>query len=185
MAKQIGPVFITGTIGDICFYKLDGVYYARTKSSLSRKRVKKDPKFRRTMEYATLMASASRIASGIYRQLPAEKRKHALYRVLTGQALRFLKEALDAEEVKSRLYLEYIAPKPATPKNRTAAKQTAGIKTGFRPLLCARHLQVTAAGILRERKNGHTVASPCYLHDVFSPAANPVYMEDNLAVPPA
>lgn len=41
MAKQIGPVFITGTIGDICFYKMDGQYYARMKSSLSSKRVKR------------------------------------------------------------------------------------------------------------------------------------------------
>lgn len=181
MAKQIGPVFITGTIGDVCFYKLDGVYCARMKSSLSGKRVRKDPKFRRTMEYAGWMARASRIASCIYRLLPADKRKHALYRTLTGQALHLLKEGLDAEEVKGRLYAEYIAPKSSAPKIQTAGKQTAEIKARSH----AHHLHVTAAGILCAQKEETTAVRTCYLQDAFTPAVNPAHLEDSFGVPPA
>jgi len=45
VAKQIGATKITGTIQNICFYKMEGQYYARQKSSLTGKRVKKDPAF--------------------------------------------------------------------------------------------------------------------------------------------
>lgn len=103
MAKQLGPLFFTGCMGDLCFYKLDGQYYVRMKSSLSGKRVKKDPRFRLTMLYAGLMAQASKIASAVYRSLPDDKREHALYRLLTGKALRLLKEGMGVDDVKTRL----------------------------------------------------------------------------------
>jgi hypothetical protein len=38
MAKQAGDIFITGTIDDLCFYKMDGAYYVRLKSSLTGKK---------------------------------------------------------------------------------------------------------------------------------------------------
>lgn len=147
MAKQIGPVFITGTISDICFYKMDGQYYARMKSSLSGKRVKKDPKFRRTMEYATLMAQASKIASGIYRLLPAEERKHALYRKMTGQALRMLKEGLEAGMVKSRLYEDYIALKVPVATTVTVQTGLSKIRREYFPV--KRGLSISADGLLQ------------------------------------
>jgi hypothetical protein len=59
MAKQIGFLKITGTLGDITFYELDGEFYARKKSSLDGKRVKKDPRFRRTMYEAGEFGKAS------------------------------------------------------------------------------------------------------------------------------
>lgn len=43
MARQIGDIIITGTIDDITFYEMDGKGYARHKSSLTGKRVKRDP----------------------------------------------------------------------------------------------------------------------------------------------
>ncbi len=96
MAKQIGPFKITGCYDNICFYKMDGQYYARTKSSLDGKRVKKDPAFRKTRWHSDLLARSSKIAAAVYRDLPKEK---GLFRKLTGQAMRLLKEGKTTEEV--------------------------------------------------------------------------------------
>lgn len=150
MAKQVGPVFITGTIGDICFYRMDGVYYARMKSSLNSKRVKKDPKFRRTMEYAGLMGQASKIAAGVYRLLPEDKRKHTLYRAMTGQALRMLKDGMEADVVKAQLYTEYVAPKAAVPAP-VVVNKAHSLSTEHR--LC-----VTVAGLLAKGGRHHELA---------------------------
>ena len=69
MATQIGLIQIIGTVGGICFYRMDGKYYPRKKSKLSGERVKSDPVFAETMRYAKRMGSASKIASVIYRQI--------------------------------------------------------------------------------------------------------------------
>lgn len=110
MAKQCGPLPFSGTIGNVCFYKMGDQYYARLKSSLSGKRVKKDPAFRRTMEHANILAEASRIASGIYRLIPKEEKQHALYRELTGAAIRMLKEGVQPESIISQLTGIHVRP---------------------------------------------------------------------------
>jgi hypothetical protein len=109
MAKQIGTVKVVGTIGNICFYKIGDEYYARLKSSLTGKRVKKDPRFRRTMEYAGMLVLASRLASCCYRSLPEEEREHAMYRVLTGMAMQMLKAGM--EEKKIAIHLQGVYKK--------------------------------------------------------------------------
>ena len=86
MAKQAGPLFIRGMINKVCFYRLDGGYYAPSKSSLSGVRVKKDPAFAKTMANAALLKEASSLASLVHRNLGSEKRKHTLYRQMTGAA---------------------------------------------------------------------------------------------------
>jgi hypothetical protein len=68
-----------------------GRYYIRSRSSLTGKRVKKDPAFRKTMGYATLLAKASRIASVVYAVVLPQHKRHVLYRTLTGQAMGWLK----------------------------------------------------------------------------------------------
>ena len=90
---------VTGTIGPVCIYKMYGRYFMRTRSSLTGERVKKDPAFRKTMEYAALLAKASRIGSAVYAGLPAHQRQHALYRKLTGLAMAWLKYSWKEEAV--------------------------------------------------------------------------------------
>lgn len=92
MAKQAGILKMTGTVGNICFYKLEGQYYVRRKSSLSGKRVKNDPAFRETMRYAALLGKAARIASGIYKTLAAGQKREWPYRKLTGQVMQLLRQ---------------------------------------------------------------------------------------------
>jgi hypothetical protein len=99
------PPFL-GTIDGICVYTRWGKYYMRTKSSLSGERVKKAPEFKKTMENASLLSRASKIASVVYRQL-AEK-KFSLYRMLTGQAMKMLKAGRDEENVRQDLMGKYL-----------------------------------------------------------------------------
>ena len=95
MAKQAGPIKISGTISEICFYQLYEEYYARRKSTLSGKRVKKDPAFKETMHYAELLAVASKIASAIYSKLPSEQKSRKKYQAMTGKAMQLLKNETD------------------------------------------------------------------------------------------
>jgi len=104
MAKQAGPFYITGCIENICFYHLMGDYYARMKSSLDAKRIKNDPAFSETRRYAELLGRASKIASAVYNELPKEKRKHRLYRKLTGRAMKLLKGGKTEVEVLKNLH---------------------------------------------------------------------------------
>ena len=107
MAKQVGPVFLTGTVGNVTYYKMDGQYYARSKSSLSRKRVKRSRSFKRTMEYADWLAQASKIAAAIYRLFPRKTRQHDDYRTITGQAMQLLKSGVEKKIVQELLEKEH------------------------------------------------------------------------------
>lgn len=108
MPKQRGPDYYIGTCGDACFYKMDGQYYVRRKSTLNGKRVKRDKAFALTRVYADLLGQASRLAAAVYRCLPREERKHAQYRAMTGEALRMLKEGVAADVISARLEAAYI-----------------------------------------------------------------------------
>ncbi|KAA2244436.1 hypothetical protein F0L74_00160 [Chitinophaga agrisoli] len=123
MAKQAGPVFITGTHNGISFYKMDGEYYARRKSSLSGKRVKKDPAFTLTMVYAGILGQASAIAAAVYRTLPPERKQHRLYRAMTGTANRLLKQGMELAAVKAQLMEECGLAAPTTKQVQAASCQ--------------------------------------------------------------
>ncbi|TWI83365.1 hypothetical protein IQ13_1475 [Lacibacter cauensis] len=102
MAQQMGLLKITGTIGGVCFYCLDGVYYARAKSSLTGQRVKRDPAFAKTMQHADLLGRAAKIASERYRRtVPKAERSRGKYRELVGVVLRELRE--EATEAQRKI----------------------------------------------------------------------------------
>jgi gamma-glutamylcyclotransferase (GGCT)/AIG2-like uncharacterized protein YtfP len=108
MGKQVGPDYITGTVGDRTYYQLNGQYLVRAKSTLSRRRVKRSPAFRRTMEYAGWLAAASKIAGEVYRMIPRERRKVKIYREMTGRAMDLIKQGTDAATVKAQLIQQYL-----------------------------------------------------------------------------
>jgi hypothetical protein len=103
VAKQVGPIFFTGSVSDLCFYKLEGKYYVREKSSLSRKHVLKDPAFKKTMESAGLLGRASVIASKLYQSMDKKKRSRRLYQMLTGKVIILLKDGKNEQEIISML----------------------------------------------------------------------------------
>lgn len=105
MAKQVGPYFIKGCIDTICFYEIDGQFYARMKSSLDGKRVKKDPAFKGLMRYAGMLGQASKLASLINREIGGRGAK-SQFKVLKTKAYRMLREGIAAEDVLYVLRLE-------------------------------------------------------------------------------
>ena len=112
MAKQVGPIKIEGQrIGKLVFYKMRSEYYVRTKSSLNKKCVKKDPAFRRTMINAGLMGRASKIGSAIYQSLPTTWRKFWMYRSFTGEALLMLRDGMMEEEIRELMMKRYVEVK--------------------------------------------------------------------------
>ncbi|PWV50411.1 hypothetical protein [Chitinophaga sp. S165] len=110
MPKFIGgpPPFI-GTQDNLTIYLMNGEYIIRTKSSLTGKRVKRDPAFAKTMMYAGWLKQGARIASHIYRQLSDDKRVYKRYRELTGKAMLLLKEGFDADNVITMLEAVYLS----------------------------------------------------------------------------
>jgi hypothetical protein len=105
MAKQVGPLFITGTIDGIIFYKLGEQYYIRSKGDYkSAKRMRKDPRLKRTMAKAAQFGGASRLVKEVYyRQLPKEVRKQGLFGKLTGMVNGWLQKGKTKEEAKALL----------------------------------------------------------------------------------
>ena len=99
MAKQVGDIILVGTIDDITFYEMDGKGYARKKTSLTGKRVKKDPRFKRTMESANRFGKGNQLASKVYRSLPRPRQVYALFKELKRIAILGIKEDMSEAEV--------------------------------------------------------------------------------------
>ena len=108
MAKQLGNFRFEGRICELVFYKMDGQHYVRQLSSLTGKRVKTKPEFRRTMYYAGLMGRASKIGSLIYKALPENWRRFWMYREFTGEAMKMLKLGKEEGEIISELRKVYV-----------------------------------------------------------------------------
>ena len=129
MAKQAGDIIIIGTIDDITFYVMEGKGYARKKSRLTGKRVKKDPKFKRTMQSAHRMGRGSQLASKVYRSLPKTEQVYTLYKKLKSVAVLALKEGKGEEEVTMMLQqwvaVERINVAPVAEKKKTPVKKAA------------------------------------------------------------
>jgi hypothetical protein len=109
--KQIGGICypLVKTIDDLVFYELCGEYYARKKSTLTGKRVKTSPEFRRTMVHANLLARASKIGATVYNALPPGWRQFWMYRSFTGEALILLQDnPYTDDEVKQLLWQCYV-----------------------------------------------------------------------------
>ena len=105
MAKQVGPLFITGTIDGIIFYKLGDQYYMRSKGSYkSGKQMRKDPYLKRTMQNADRFGVASKMVKSVYyRQLTREVRRNGLFGKLTGMVSGWLRQGKSIEEAEELL----------------------------------------------------------------------------------
>ena len=79
-------------MNELVFYKMQGAYYVRMKSSLKGNRVQKDPAFKKTMAYAKLLGKASRLASKLYAVLPEKEKGIKVFRKITGEVMRELKK---------------------------------------------------------------------------------------------
>ena len=159
MAKQVGPLFITGTIDGIIFYKLGDQYYIRSKGDYkSGKQMRKDPRLKRTMQKAAQFGAASDITKEVYyRHLPREIRKHGLFGKLTGRVNSWLQQGKSREEAKAALiaHCQTLVPEgmvaPITPVIyvEEPSPKTAEVKTAT-PLVVQK--PVTAAPTRNAKK---------------------------------
>ena len=125
MGKQLGPNYKVMCKQNLQFYKMDGQYYVRKKSSLSRKRVLKDKAFTLTMVHANILAQASPIASAVYRQIPKPDKDFSYFRALVGMAQTMIKLGMNKEEIYEVLYdltFPPVKPNLAVIKKETIVK---------------------------------------------------------------
>ena len=103
MARQAGDTIITKTIDNLVFYKMDGKGYVRMKSSLTRKRFKTSKRFANSRKSAERFAKGNKIASEVYRTIPATERKYPMFLQLKSSAIALLKAGTADNEVKTKL----------------------------------------------------------------------------------
>jgi hypothetical protein len=107
MAKQTGIIQIKGTIGGLTFWIKDGIGYVKKKSSLSSNKVKTSPRFTNTMRNAHWFATASTIASAVYRSLSRQSREHRMYCVFVAEALEMVRHGITKEEAVVEMKIRY------------------------------------------------------------------------------
>ncbi|NII25499.1 hypothetical protein HB364_10425 [Pseudoflavitalea sp. X16] len=100
----------------------------RTRSSLTGERVKKDPAFRKTMQFAGLLAKASRIGSAVYALVPADRKQHSLYRKLTGEAMTWLKYQWKETDI-----IEYLTKQYAGQEKPVSEPRVTVLRTNYHP----------------------------------------------------
>ena len=101
---------IIGTRGVICGFMRGGKNIIRASSSLTGERVKIDPAFEGFRKSGNRMKQASVIAASLYNQIPQKQKQFSLYRQLTGQVLKMLKEGVGKEIIVEQLQHQFIDP---------------------------------------------------------------------------
>ena len=120
MAKRLTYNIITGNGPHLrmCFYY--SPYFDlniwRRGSSLTGERTKKDPAFKGFRQSSSRLKEASPIAASLYKLVPGRVKQYALYRTLTGEAIKMLKEGMEAAIITETLKKKYINPLLQTPK---------------------------------------------------------------------
>jgi hypothetical protein len=121
MAKRLTHNIITGNdprLG-LCFYYSPyfGLNILRRASLLTGERIKKDPAFKGLRQSINRMKEASPIAASLYKQVPKQIKQYALYRTLTGDAIKMLKEGMESAMITETLKVKYIDPLLDAPNN--------------------------------------------------------------------
>jgi len=116
MGRLLSSPLKYGTYCGLCVYPMWGETFVRRASSLTAERVKTAPEFKPTMDWANRLKAASRLGSAVYAMLAPSRRKHKLYRTLTGQAMRLLRDGKTEGETVVELMLSIQLKK----KKRTA-----------------------------------------------------------------
>src|SRR5689334_3897162 len=103
MARQIGPLLISGVVDGLCFYEAGGQALVRRHNPVSGERFRSEEAFAGSRRSCARLAAGSRLASMVYRGLPARVRVYSLYVALKGRAVALLKDGLAEEAVERAL----------------------------------------------------------------------------------
>jgi len=112
--KRLTNNVITGSDKRLGLYFYYSTYFGhniiRRTTSLTGARVKTDKAFKGFRESSNRMKQASPIAASLYKLIPAENKQYAIYRLLTSEALKMIKEGMDTEIIVESLRRIYIEP---------------------------------------------------------------------------
>jgi hypothetical protein len=121
MARLLKGTHIRATIRNLIFYQWRGIPCVRTKGTVTRERVLESEEYASTRKHASDLAQASKIASPVYRALPADVRAPWVFRSITGDAASLLYKGMNKKEVTKILWKKYIQD-TACNKNSTIPK---------------------------------------------------------------
>ncbi len=148
MARQEGIIRLTGTVGFITYYKMNGDYHARSKSSLTGKKFWKLKCFENSRRSCSRFGRGNRLASQVYRQLPVEKRIYSLFCQLKSAAIQYTRLGYSVEETMQRLQrhaeqLKFILPnKLRKNRNKKRFPYAIAVKKDYIALTGGRFLQL-------------------------------------------
>ena len=94
----------------------------RKASSLTGERTKKDPAFKGFRKSSNRLKEASPNAASLYKRVPEQIKQYSLYRTLTGEAIKMLKEGMEAALITETLKKKYIDPLLNVPENNSENK---------------------------------------------------------------
>jgi hypothetical protein len=110
MARQVGEYRFEGTIDGICFYKMEGEYYARKQSSLTGKKFWKARCFERSRRSCKRLSRGSQLAAKVYNSFQKQK---GMYAALKSKAIALLKKNTSEEKVMRKLLKFALKMQPA------------------------------------------------------------------------
>jgi hypothetical protein len=123
MAKRLTNNIITGNDPYLrmCYYYSPhfGQNIWRRGSWLTGERTKKDPAFKGFRQSSSRLKEASPIAASLYKRVPEQIKQYALYRTLTGEAIKMLKDGIEAAVISDTLKKKYIDPLLDGPKKNS------------------------------------------------------------------
>lgn len=99
---------IRGTIDNLTYYKRNGKFFCRRKSSLNAERIRKDPAYEAQRKTIAIFNKAIKLASCLYKHLPKKQRKdHKRWNKLVKKVFHLLKNNPSVEEaITTILYHE-------------------------------------------------------------------------------
>ncbi len=110
MAYQEGIIQFRGTDLSITYYRMNGQYHVRAKSSLTGKKFWKHPCFENSRRSCRRFATGNKLASKVYRSLPNEKRQYALFCILKSLAIEAIKQGVEEEDIIQQLQQRALQP---------------------------------------------------------------------------
>ena len=126
MARQAGPIYVSGTIDQLTFYRMQGEYYVRRKSSLTRAQFRKWSAFARSRLAAARFGAGSALASAVYQSIAKHRRPYGLFVKLKKHAITRMHAYVSPEIIEAELRAmvrQYspVMPRPGAMNGDTAA----------------------------------------------------------------
>lgn len=110
--------FLVGTYDDITFYKMEGAYYARMKSSLTGKKFRTHSAFAGSRRSCNRFGRGNKLASMVYKEIPEEERKYEVFCRMKSAAIAMLKAGKEESDVIEGLRALKPVIKPKKPNKK-------------------------------------------------------------------